>query len=97
LSTATAAKRTLEAALSQSRETVTRLNTTNESLSARALSLADDAERERGVMKKRLEGEIESLKKELGEAREEADEQRGRGQSQRIQLLDEVSGGLRDE
>lgn len=62
----------------------------NDVLSQRALSLADDAERERAGLSKKLGDELEDVKKKLREAEEDADEERGRGQGQRIQLLDEV-------
>jgi len=42
-----------------------------------------------------LQEEIEELKRRVEEAQEEADEQRTRGQAQRIQLLDEVGPARR--
>jgi len=42
-------------------------------------------------LQKRLQDEIEEFKRRVEEAQEDVDEQRTRGQAQRIQLLDEVS------
>jgi hypothetical protein len=73
------------------RETVNRLAQANDTLSAKALSLAEDAEEEKRTLSRKLGEEVDGLKKMLSEVQEEADELRMRGQSQRIQLLDEVS------
>ena len=91
LDTATAAKRQLELTARQANETCDRLAAANDVLSAKALSLAEDAESERRSLTKKWSEEVETLKKRLEEAQEEADEGKFRGQAQRIQLLDEVS------
>lgn len=91
LDAAAIAKRTLEAQAASQAETCARLSKANEALSTRALTLADEAEQEKRVLQKRLQDEIEEFKRRVEEAQEDVDEQRTRGQAQRIQLLDEVS------
>jgi hypothetical protein len=54
------------------------------------LEIADEAEKEKGGVVRRMQGEIEGLRKALRQVEEGADEERSRGQAQRIQLLDEV-------
>jgi len=90
LDTATAAKRQLEVTARQANETCDRLTAANDVLSAKALSLAEDAEHERRTLTKKWTEEVDALRKRLEDAQEEADEGRTRGQAQRIQLLDEV-------
>jgi hypothetical protein len=72
-------------------ETVTRLEKANADLSTRALTLAEDAENQRAALAKRMQAEIQDVKRQMEEVQGEADEERTRGQTQRIQLLDEVS------
>jgi hypothetical protein len=91
LDTATAVKRQLELTARQANETCERLTAANDVLSAKALSLAEDAEQERRRLTKKWTEEVEALRKHLADAQEEADEGKFRGQAQRIQLLDEVS------
>jgi hypothetical protein len=85
------AKKQAEAQVQANSEARERLAEANASLSARALTMADDFEREKKALRDRLEDEIEALKIRVKESEEDADEQKMRGQSQRIQLLDEVS------
>jgi hypothetical protein len=59
-------------------ETCERLSQANDSLSARALSLADEAEREKRKMQARLEKEIEHLNTQLEGSREDLDDIRAR-------------------
>ena len=92
LDNATNSKRSLEVQAAAQAETCERLSQANDQLSARALALADEAEREKRALQRRLQDELAVLRKQLDEAQEDADEQKTRGQSQRIQLLDEVSG-----
>lgn len=91
LDSAQIAKRQAEARLKSSTESVTRLEAANNDLSARALNLADDAETQRAGLVKKTQAEMDDLKRRMGEVQEDADEERARGQTQRIQLLDEVS------
>lgn len=84
------AKKQAEAQVAHSTEACTRLTEANDSLSARALTLAEEAEQEKKALRDRLQDEIDALRIKLRESEEDADEQKMRGQSQRIQLLDEV-------
>ncbi|CAD6568071.1 MAG: hypothetical protein TREMPRED_004251 [Tremellales sp. Tagirdzhanova-0007] len=84
-------KRNFEVQATTQAETCERLSAANDALSTRALTLADEAEREKRSLQKRLQDEIEELKKKVENAQEDADEQRTRGQAQRIQLLDELN------
>ncbi|ORY24377.1 Up-regulated during septation-domain-containing protein [Naematelia encephala] len=91
LDTQASAKRALESQLAEAKHAVNRLTEANADHSTRALTLADEAETEMVALKKRLENEIENLQSRVAEAEEEAEEARTRGQSQRIQLLDEMN------
>jgi hypothetical protein len=84
------AKKQAEAQVAASTEECDRLAEANATLSARALTMAEDAEQEKKALRDRLQEEIEALKIRVRESEEDADEQKMRGQSQRIQLLDEV-------
>lgn len=90
LDAASIAKKQAESQAAASAASCDRLSEVNASLSARTLSLADEFEQEKKVLRDRLQDEIESLKARLRDSEEEADEARMAGQSQRIQLLDEV-------
>ncbi|KAK4687380.1 hypothetical protein P7C73_g2748, partial [Tremellales sp. Uapishka_1] len=91
LDRANVAKRQLEQSTRAQAETCDRLSEANDSLSARALTLAEDAEEEKRTLQRKLEGEIEALKKKLRDAEEDVDEAHSKGQAQRIQLLDELN------
>ena len=88
---ASRARRKLESHSAAQAEAVTRLQAANDALSAKTLNLADEAERSSTGAKRRLQEEIESLKQQVIDSQEEADEVRTRGQAQRIQLLDELN------
>jgi hypothetical protein len=91
LDAAQIAKRQAESRLKSSSETVTWLETANADLSTRALSLADDAETQRAALAKKMQAEILDVRRQMEDVQSGADEERTRGQTQRIQLLDEVS------
>lgn len=91
LDKATQAKRSLENQLAAQTETCNRLSEANDTLSARALELAQVSEDEKKALGGKLMGEVEELKKKLQECQEDADEERNKSTGQRIQLLDEVS------
>ena len=84
------AKKQAEAQVASNTEACDRLAEANATLSSRALTMAEDAEQEKKALRDRLQEEIEALKIRVRESEEDADEQKMRGQSQRIQLLDEV-------
>ncbi|PPQ80493.1 hypothetical protein CVT26_004272 [Gymnopilus dilepis] len=87
----TAEKRDLEALAAEQAETCRQLTEANNTLSARALTLAEEAAQAPEMVRKQLEAQIGELKRSLGEAREEVDAMRGSEQSQRIALLDELN------
>ncbi|ORX36527.1 Up-regulated during septation-domain-containing protein [Kockovaella imperatae] len=91
LDSASTSKRQLETQLSTHTESINRLETANRSLSSKTLSLAEDAEKEKKILQKKMQDEIDRLKREVEEAQEEVDEARTRGSAQRIQLLDELN------
>jgi chromosome segregation ATPase len=91
LDAATIAKKQAEQTAKQASETTDRLSEANETISAKVLTLAEEAEEEKRVLQRKLQEEVDSLKKKLIDCEEEVEEQRARGQGQRIQLLDEVS------
>lgn len=91
LDAASIAKKQSEAQAAASAASCDRLAEVNDSLSARTLSLAEEAEQEKKVLRDRLQDEIDGLKTRLREAEEDADEAKMAGQSQRIQLLDELN------
>lgn len=93
LDAASIAKKQAEQAARNSSLTCDRLSEANDTLSAKALTMAEEAEQEKRVLQRRLQDEIDALKKRLEECEEEVEEQKTRGQGQRIQLLDEVGAG----
>jgi archaellum component FlaC len=78
LDAAHSAKRQLEVSAAQQAETCERLSQANDSLSSRALTLADEAEQEKRKMQKKLEKEIDDLKAELDGSKEDLDDIRAR-------------------
>ncbi|WVQ93428.1 hypothetical protein IAU59_000499 [Kwoniella sp. CBS 9459] len=91
LDSANSAKRNLESQLAKQKDTFARLQEANDTLSARALDLAQVAEEEKAALSGKLGSEIEDLKKKLKGIEEDADEERAKSQGQRIQLLDELN------
>ncbi|KAL7416620.1 Up-regulated during septation-domain-containing protein [Mrakia frigida] len=89
-------KRRLEISLNAQIEACDSLSEANESLSTRALTLADEAAQEKRAMQIRLEAEIERLRTEITKIRDDMDDQRAREQGQGIALLDELNS-LQDE
>lgn len=84
------ARRSLETKVAQQSEDNARLQKANDTLSARALDIADEAERQKRSAVEKLSAEVAALKRKLAEAEEAGDDERTRSQAQRIQLLDEV-------
>lgn len=91
LDAASASKRQLEVSAQRANETCDRLSAANDALSAKALSLAEDAEQERRNLGKKWQDDFDEMKRKLDEAQEDADDAKTRGQAQRIQLLDELN------
>ncbi|KAJ2917495.1 hypothetical protein MD484_g2918, partial [Candolleomyces efflorescens] len=91
---ATAEKHQLEAFAAEQAETCRQLGEANDALSARALTLAEEAASAPEAIKKQLDeckAQMEKTKKDLEDARDEIDAMRSAEQSQRIALLDELN------
>ncbi|EIW66580.1 hypothetical protein TREMEDRAFT_12085, partial [Tremella mesenterica DSM 1558] len=91
LDAANNSRRQLEIRLAEQTERADRLAEANNTLSTRALEMAEEVENERKTLTNKWQGEMERLNEEIRECHEDADEQRSRGQAQRIQLLDELN------
>ncbi|WRT65708.1 uncharacterized protein IL334_002655 [Kwoniella shivajii] len=91
LDNANSAKRHLEQQLQAQLETCSRLSEANDTLSAKALDLAQVAEEEKSSLANKLYNEIDDLKRKLKGTEDDADEERAKSQGQRIQLLDELN------
>ena len=91
LDEARSTQRKLETAAREAEDNAKSLRTANDTLSARALTLAEEHEQERQALGRKWAGEIEALKKQLESAKAAQDESDVRGQEQRIQLLDELN------
>ncbi|WVR03808.1 hypothetical protein IAU60_000804 [Kwoniella sp. DSM 27419] len=91
LDNANSTKRTMEAQLTAQLATCARLTEANDSLSARALDMAQSAQEEKTGLTAKLSTEIEELRRKLRACEEDADEERAKSQGQRIQLLDELN------
>jgi chromosome segregation ATPase len=93
LDKAQASRRQLEAQLKTQTQTAEDLAQANQLLSAKTLDLADKAGKGSGNNEAvaRLEAELKEARQKANKAQEDADEEMARGQTQRIQLLDEVS------
>ncbi|KAF8969381.1 hypothetical protein BDZ97DRAFT_1795338, partial [Flammula alnicola] len=87
----TAEKRELESLAAEQAETCRQLTEANNTLSARALALAEDAAQAPEMVRKQLEGQLQEVKKALELAQDEVEAMRTSEQSQRIALLDELN------
>jgi DNA anti-recombination protein RmuC len=79
-------------------DAIKRLNDVNSSLSARTLTLAEDAENDKRALSTRLQSQIDVLKKQTEEAtqaaakaKQDAEAERGAGSLQMMQLMDELN------
>ncbi|KAF5322596.1 hypothetical protein D9619_000538 [Psilocybe cf. subviscida] len=84
-------KRELEALAAEQAQTCEQLTEANNTLSARALALAEDAAQSSDMVRKQYESQMAELKKALDLAQEELDSMRMSEQTQRIALLDELN------
>ena len=84
-------KRQLESLAAEQAETCVQLNEANNTLSARTLTLAEEAAKAPEMVRKQLEAQLMECKKELESAKGELDEMRSSEQSQRVVLLDELN------
>lgn len=84
-------KREVEALLAEQAETCQQLTEANNTLSARTLTLAEEAASAPGMVRKQLEAELSETRAALGKAEDEVEAMRTSEQSQRIALLDELN------
>ncbi|KAF9534120.1 Up-regulated during septation-domain-containing protein [Crepidotus variabilis] len=87
----TADKHELEKLAADQAETCQQLTEANNTLSARTLTLAEEAAQAPEMIKKLLESQLAECKKSLESAQDELDAMRSSEQSQRIALLDELN------
>lgn len=87
----TADKRDVEMQAAEQAETCRQLTEANNTLSARTLTLAEEAASAPEMVKKQLEAQLTECKASLERAQEEIDAMRTNEQSQRIALLDELN------
>ncbi|KAJ8087044.1 hypothetical protein PM082_005869 [Marasmius tenuissimus] len=87
----TAEKEALEAEAAKQAAACKELTEANSALSARALTLADEAVSAPEKAKQLMEGQLNELKKALDDARDEAEALRRSEQSQSMMLMDELN------
>lgn len=88
---AVAEKRDVEMHAADQAETCRQLTWANSTLSAKTLSLAQEAASAPEIVRKQLEGQLDECRKALREAQEEVEAMRTSEQTQRIALLDELN------
>jgi uncharacterized phage infection (PIP) family protein YhgE len=84
-------KREVEMLAAEQAETCRQLAEANNTLSARALTLAEEAASAPEAVRKQLEGQLAECRSALGKAQEEVNAMRTSEQSQRVALLDELN------
>lgn len=84
-------KRELELQTADQAETCKNLQDANNTLSARALALAEEVATAPEAMRIKMEGQLAEVRRQLKEAQEDIDAMRNAEQSQRIALLDELN------
>lgn len=85
------AKRELELQTADQAETCKNLQDANNTLSARALALAEEVSTAPEAMRIKMEAQLNEVRRQLKEAQEDIDAMRNTEQSQRIALLDELN------
>jgi len=84
-------KRELELQTTDQAETCKNLQDANNTLSARALALAEEVSTAPEAMRIKMEAQLNEVRRQLKEAQEDIDAMRNTEQSQRIALLDELN------
>lgn len=84
-------KRELELQTADQAETCQNLQDANNTLSARALALAEEVATAPEAMRIKMEAQLAEVRRQLKEAQEDIDAMRNAEQSQRIALLDELN------
>ncbi|KAF5363355.1 hypothetical protein D9756_000267 [Leucocoprinus leucothites] len=87
----TAEKREIESLAAEQAETCKQLSEANDTLSARTLTLAEEAASAPEKVRKQLEGQISEFKNKLEKAEAEIEEMKTSGQMQRAALFDEMN------
>lgn len=70
---------------------VSRLNEVNDALSARTLTMANEAAGDKAAVQARLQAELDAMRAKMAKTVEESEEERLRCQDQRVALLDEMN------
>lgn len=84
-------KRELELQITDQAETCKNLQDANNTLSTRALALAEEVATAPEAMRIKMEAQLTEVRRQLKEAQEDIDAMRNAEQSQRIALLDELN------
>jgi hypothetical protein len=84
-------KREVETMAAEQAETCRQLTEANNTLSARALTLAEEAASAPEAVRKELEGQLAQCRTALEKTQDEVDAMKTSEQSQRIALLDELN------
>lgn len=84
-------KREVEMQAAEQAETCRQLSEANNALSAKTLTLAEEAATAPTAVRSQLEKQLADCKVELGRAKEDLDAMRSAEQSQNIALLDELN------
>jgi chromosome segregation ATPase len=84
-------KRELELETADQAETCRNLQDANNTLSARALALAEEVATAPEAMRIKMEAQLAEVRRQLKEAQEDVDAMRNAEQSQKIALLDELN------
>lgn len=87
----TAEKHEIEALAAEQAETCRQLTDANNTLSARTLTLAEEAASAPEMVKKQLEAQIAELKKQLESAEAEIEDMKTAAQTQRAALFEEMN------
>lgn len=87
----TAEKREIESLAAEQAATCRQLTEANNSLSARTLTLAEEAASAPEMVRKQLEAQISELRKALEKAEAEIEEMKTSGQTQRAALFEEMN------
>ena len=84
-------KRQLESLAAEQAETCAQLSEANDTLSARTLTLAEEAAKAPEMVRKQLEAQLNECRKALDIAKSEVHDMRSSEQSQKVVLLDELN------
>lgn len=84
-------KRESELQITDQAETCKNLQDANNTLSARALALAEEVATAPEAMRIKMEAQLTEVRRQLKEAQEDIDAMRNAEQSQRVALLDELN------